>query len=299
MELQRGDVAVVTGAASGIGRALADAFAARGLRVVLADVEHDRLEEAAAEVATSGVETLAVLTDVRHEDQVVALAAAAVERFGGVHVVCNNAGVAAASDPWRGPLSAWEWTMGVNFWGVVHGVRAFLPHLGRRGHIVNTASVAGLFPGAGAAYDASKHAVVALTESLYLDLGSGRRGVGVSVLCPGWVRTRIGDADRNWPDELGTPPQSTPTGAVVWRYMNQAIDEGDDPAAVAAAVVHAVEDGRFWVVPQDGFLDVAARRWQRIAQRLDPEPPRSPGMPPHEQLASEMVAAARAAAPKR
>ena len=137
--------------------------------MVLADVQKDALAAAAAEVGAHGVETLTVVTDVSKADQVEALAAATMERFGAVHVVCNNAGVGGAGDPWLGPIETWEWVMGVNFWGVVHGVRAFLPHLvmSGGGHIVNTASIAGLYPGFAAPYDASKHAVVAITEGLY------------------------------------------------------------------------------------------------------------------------------------
>jgi NADP-dependent 3-hydroxy acid dehydrogenase YdfG len=182
MELKAGQVAVVTGAGSGIGFALAHAFAHRGLSVVLADVQADALAKAQATIEAMGVATLAVPTDVRHAENVNALAAATIERFGAVHVVCNNAGVAGAGDPWTGPLASWEWVMGVNFWGVVHGVRAFLPHLvmGGGGHIVNTASIAGLYPGFAAPYDASKHAVVALTEGLYNTLNQANLGVGVS-----------------------------------------------------------------------------------------------------------------------
>lgn len=166
MELQRGQVAVVTGAASGIGLALAERLASAGLSIVLADVEKARLAAAEASVRARGVEALSVETDVSRAESVEALAVAAVERFGGVDLVCNNAGVSTRCDPWSGPLSTWEWVMSVNFWGVLYGCRAFLPVLQERGggHIVNTASIAGLLPGIGAAYDASKHAVVALSE---------------------------------------------------------------------------------------------------------------------------------------
>ncbi len=172
MQLEAGKVAVVTGAASGIGFALAERFAQSGMHVVLADIEAVALDAAAERIAAHGVETLAVVTDVSSEAAVQALAAAAVERFGSVHLVCNNAGVVSKADAWAGPISAWEWVMGVNFWGIVHGVRAFLPVLVENGggHIVNTASIAGLMPGFGASYDASKHAVVALTEDLFLDM---------------------------------------------------------------------------------------------------------------------------------
>jgi len=205
MKLEKGDVAVVTGAASGIGFGLAERFASMGLQVVAADVEQGALDAAADELGKHGGEVLGVRTDVSKEDEVQALAARTLERFGGVHVVCNNAGVAAKSDPWEGPLSGWQWVIDVNLWGVIHGVRAFLPHLlaGGRGHIVNTASMAGLVPGFNPMYDATKHAVVALTEDLYHSARDLGWPIGVSVLCPGWVRTNIVDAERNRPAAEG------------------------------------------------------------------------------------------------
>ena len=152
MQLEAGKVAVVTGAASGIGFALAERFATSGMHVVLADVDEAGLAAAAERIGARGVDTLTVRTDVSDEASVQALAAAAIERFGTVHVVCNNAGVVSQADAWFGPLSAWTWVFGVNLWGVIHGVRAFLPVLAAQGegHIVNTASIAGLLPGFGA-----------------------------------------------------------------------------------------------------------------------------------------------------
>src|SRR5258707_3726385 len=189
MELTPGRVAVVTGAASGTGLALAERFARSGLNVVLADVDEGGLKTAADTITGMGVDAITVPTDVSDEAAVQALASAALSRFGAVHVVCNNAGVASLADSWFGPVSSWQWVLGVNLWGVVHGVRAFLPILAGQGegHIVNTASIAGLLPGFGPSYDASKHAVVALTEDLYLNLQQVGIPIGVSVLCPGWV----------------------------------------------------------------------------------------------------------------
>jgi NADP-dependent 3-hydroxy acid dehydrogenase YdfG len=155
MELRAGKVAVVTGAASGIGLALAERFARAGLDVVLADVEKEALRAAAKRIQALGVKSLAVTTDVSDETAVQALDDAAVDRFGAVHVVCNNAGVSGGGDPWFGPISSWRWAMGVNLWGVIHGIRAFLPVMVAQGegHIVNTSSIAGLIPGAGPSYD--------------------------------------------------------------------------------------------------------------------------------------------------
>jgi NAD(P)-dependent dehydrogenase (short-subunit alcohol dehydrogenase family) len=294
MELDSGKVAVVTGAASGIGFALAERFASAGLAVVLADVEEGALGAAAEKVGAAGVETLAVRTDVSQEAEVAALAEAAVQRFGGVDVVCNNAGVAARSDAWFGSLSSWEWVMGVNFWGVVHGVRAFLPHLMARGggHIVNTASIAGLYPGFSGPYDASKHAVVAITEGLYTMLQAVGLPVGVSCLCPGWVRTGILDAERNWPLQLGDLPEPSPLAAVTEQHVRRAIDEGMTPAAVADHVLDAIAEDRFWIFPHDDFLEIVVERWHQIAEKRNPQPVEEiPGMPPRSELVAQMLAA--------
>ena len=293
MKLEAGKVAVVTGGASGIGFALADRFATAGMRVVLADVDEAGLATAAEKIGGRGVDTLTVVTDVSSEASVQALAAATVERFGTAHVVCNNAGVMSSADPWFGPLSPWEWVMGVNFWGVVHGVRAFLPLLVGQGegHIVNTASIAGLYPGFGASYDASKHAVVAITEDLYLNMQQAGLPIGVSVLCPGWVRTNILDADRNWPDALGAEPPAQLGADIVIGHVRRVIDEGTPPAVVADLVGDAVEGDRFWVLPHPEFVEVAVDRWHDIAEHLNPRTDRqTPGLPSSAQIAEEVIA---------
>jgi len=299
MELEAGKVAVVTGSASGIGFALAERFARAGMHVVLADIEAGALDAAAERIAAHGVETLAVVTDVSLEPAVQALATAAVERFGAVHLVCNNAGVMSKADAWTGPLSGWEWVMGVNFWGIVHGIRAFLPVLVESGggHIVNTASIAGLMPGFGASYDASKHAVVALTEDLFLDMRLSPVPIGVSVLCPGWVRTELMTSERNWTGE-GTVPGDSVTFAVIGHHVERALAEATTPAAIADAVAEAVIDDRFWVLPHDDFLDLAVARWELVAQKLDPEPAGEvPGLPSADEMLAEALAALSAADP--
>jgi NAD(P)-dependent dehydrogenase (short-subunit alcohol dehydrogenase family) len=291
MELTAGKVAVVTGAASGIGRAIAERFAMAGLNIVLADVEETALAAAEQKVADLGVKTLAVRTDVSDEASVQALAAAAADRFGAVHVLCNNAGVASASDPWFGPVSAWQWVLGVNLWGVIHGIRAFLPVMATQGegHIVNTASIAGLVPGLHPSYDASKHAVVAVSEDLYMQMTVAGLPVGVSVLCPGWVRTAIFDAERNWPEAMGDIPPQALTAEVTMPHLRRAVDAGLDPAAVADLVFDAVAAGRFWVLTSPEFTPIAVRRWEGIARgdnpALDVE---LPGLPPRAQLLAEV-----------
>ena len=294
MQLESGKVAVVTGAASGIGLALANAFAASGCSVVLADVQADALEVAAAEVGAHGVEALTVVTDVSKAEQVEALAAATMERFGAVHVVCNNAGVGGAGDPWLGPIESWEWVIGVNLWGVVHGVRAFLPHIvmSGGGHIVNTASMAGLYPGFAAPYDATKHAVVALTENLYSTVNDAQLPVGVSCLCPGWVRTGIAESERNWPGELGEAPVPDAAGEIGRNYLRRAIDEGMQPAAVADLVLDAIRSDRYWIFPHPEWVEIAMDRFHNVGEGLDPQRPEEfPGMPPRSQMMAEVMAA--------
>ena len=293
MELAAGKVAVVTGAAGGIGLALAQRFAASGLSVVLADVDGEALGAAADTIAATGVEVLAVPTDVSDESAVQALAAATVDRFGAAHIVCNNAGVSSMADPWTGPISSWEWVVGVNMWGVIHGVRAFLPILVGQGdgHIVNTASIAGLLPGLAPAYDATKHAVVALTEDLYTTLAMTGLPIGVSVLCPGWVRTGIMDADRNWPAHLGERPPDAFGADIMGNHVRRAIAEGLTPQAVADMVADAITALRFWVFPHPAFVEVAERRWQTIAEGLNPTLLTDvPGLPPAEQMLNEVAA---------
>lgn len=294
MEFGTGKVAVVTGAASGIGFALADRFASSGMDVVLADVDENGLTSAGERIRAHGVDAAAVLTDVADEGSLGELADTAYDRFGEVHVLCNNAGVGSFADPWFGPISAWHWILGVNLWGVVHGIRAFLPRMlaQAEGHIVNTASMAGLQPGASPIYDASKHAVVALSEDLYRMLRQMQAPIGVSVLCPGWVRTNILDAERNWPASLGTRPDHAVVADVVLPHVQRAVDEGTNPAVVADLVANAVMADRFWVLPHPEFVDLAVRRWHSIAEGLNPELNIDvPGMPPTAQIADEIRAA--------
>ncbi len=250
----RGKVAAVTGAASGIGRALAERFAREGMRVVLADVEEKPLAEARTAIAQLGAEAIAVTTDVSNRWQVEALARRAVEAFGTVHVLCNNAGVVAG-----GPVRAlsqedWDWVVGVNLFGVIHGVRAFVPRMIEQGegHVVNTASIAGLLSVPfSAPYCATKHAVVALSECLHHELAAAAGGkVKVSVLCPSWVKTNIADAARNRPPRPSRSREGSrsPQEAKLEGFLRTAVSGGLEPADVADQVCSAIVEERFWVL---------------------------------------------------
>lgn len=267
MQLQHGQTAVVTGAASGIGLALAQRFAAAGLNVVMADVEAAALTAAADRVRAGGVEVHAQRCDVRHADDVAALAEATVQRFGAVHVVCNNAGVAGGGIL-GAPLELWRWVIDVNLHGVVHGVHTFLPVLLEQdeGHIVNTASLAGLQGVAGlGVYCTTKFAVVGLSESLWFDLHGMGSGVGVSVLCPGFVQTQIGNSARNAPDSL-QEWRASDTAAATQEMANALAEAGIEPAVVAEHVLDAVREPRFYVIPHaQAAIDATESRvaWMR------------------------------------
>jgi NAD(P)-dependent dehydrogenase (short-subunit alcohol dehydrogenase family) len=249
-------VAVVTGAASGIGFALAERFAAEGMKVVLADVEVDALARAEAELRERGATVLAVRTDVRHASEVEALAEKTLAAFGGVHVVCNNAGVVVFKSSWEHTLADWEWVLGVNLWGVIHGVRTFVPLMlrqGTEGHIVNTASTGGLItaPFLGS-YIVSKHGVVALSEGLAMELAQLGAPVKVSVLCPAVVRTNLMDSARNRPPVL-TDPKEAPKVRAEAQSTEAGLradieDHGMSPARIADDVVGAIRADKFYIL---------------------------------------------------
>jgi NAD(P)-dependent dehydrogenase (short-subunit alcohol dehydrogenase family) len=272
-----GKVAVVTGAASGIGLALAQRFAAAGMKVVLADVEPAPLAEAARAVAGGGGETLAVRTDVSRAADVEALAAASVAAFGAVHVVCNNAGVAVAGPAWTHTLADWEWVLGVNLWGVIHGVRVFTPLLlaqGGEAHIVNTASMAGMTCAPGmSVYNVSKHGVVALSETLHHDLASIGSAVKVSVLCPGFVNTRILESARNRPAPLADTAPARPESAEREALVRGLLATGLPPVQVAACVLEAIRDERFYVFPHPEARQRIRARMEDIAAGRNPQLP--------------------------
>ena len=262
MEL-RGRTAVVTGGASGIGRALILRFSRDGANVVVADVDEPGMASVAGEAQALGVKAIAVRTDVSERSQVEALAARAFETFGTVHVLCNNAGVAA----WGGIESAthrdWQWVLGVNLWGVIHGVEAFVPRMiarGEPGHIVNTASMAGLIASKGlGVYNTSKYAVVGLSETLAKDLRPYR--IGVSVLCPLGVQTRIRDSERNRPAALRNE-RAEPVTPV------ELIGRSLAPDAVADMVLAAIRANELYVITHDESLEPLRRRFERLERSI-------------------------------
>jgi NAD(P)-dependent dehydrogenase (short-subunit alcohol dehydrogenase family) len=275
-----GRVAVVTGAASGIGLALATRFAEAGMKLVLADVEAAPLEAARAGIEGKGGTAIAVRADVMREQDVERLAGAAFDTWGNVHVLCNNAGVgggAGADGVWNVPPEDWDWVLGVNFRGVLHGIRRFVPRMlakGEPGHVVNTASAAGLVTGAtGAPYTVSKHGVVALSEILYKDLKARGAKLSVSVLCPGWVDTRIIDSERNRPEALApkAAAQITPQMQMWREAVRGFLKEGFRPEAIAGLVFEAVKSDTFYIVPvQPNIEEALARRLEDIRLRRNP-----------------------------
>lgn len=275
MDELAGKVAVVTGAASGIGLAMAECFGAQGMRVAIADVEHDALARAEARLRSAGREVLAVVTDVSDRVSVQALADRTRATFGPWHLVCNNAGVQRRGMlSWEAPAELWDWVLGVNLMGVINGVSVFLPDMVERddGHMVNTASIGSFFAGRGVGpYTVSKYGVLGLSETLFQELGSIGSAVKVSALCPGHVLTEISTAERNWPARLGQPSTRTVRG----EEMNAQADahkarEGIEPAEVAQLVVDAVRDERFWIFTDSKYDDVLRTRYVAAAERRDP-----------------------------
>jgi NAD(P)-dependent dehydrogenase (short-subunit alcohol dehydrogenase family) len=265
-------VAVVTGAGSGIGRALVRRCAAAGMHVVAADVERGALDEA---VDLVGGDALGVVTDVSDADQVAALADRAYDAFGAVHLLCNNAGVFQAGTVWERTRADWEWVLGVNVWGIIHGIRAFVPRMiaqGTEGHVVNTASLAGLVTNAfSGPYNVSKFAAVALSESLAHDLAATHAPIGASVLVPGAVDTRIAASHRNRPSSLAEGAGAE-DAAFVDATLGELTRTGADPAHVADLVLDAVRTGRF-VIPTTASYDEQIRH--RADALLAREAPRA------------------------
>lgn len=271
-----GKTAVVTGAASGIGLALAERFAAARMRVVLADIEEDALNRAVEQLEARQAEVIGVPVNTMVRESVFDLAKRAIDAFGKVHVLCNNAGVASTSSVntaiWEQSGSEWDWVLGVNFNGVLYGLEAFVPHMlehGESGHIVNTASLAALMPGGGT-YGVSKHGVLALTETLYNDLKARGAAISASVLCPGFVNTQIYDAERNRPAELRNA--TGPGPSEVMAAARAMLEQGKAPAEIAEAVAGSIEEDRLYILPHPAWDDFLRSRFEHILARGGPAP---------------------------
>ena len=273
MEDLQGKVAVITGGASGIGRAVADKAVTKGMKIVLCDIEEGPLKVAVDDLTSTGAEVLGVVTDVSDRASVEALRDAALERFGAVHLVHNNAGIGLGGPIWEVTEEDWRWILGVNLWGVIHGVATFTPLLLEQGegHIVNTASIAGIIvaPFLGP-YNATKQAVVAISETLFKDLQAVGAPVGVSVLCPGFVQTRIDDSERNRPEWA---PQREVEGAEELRgLVSDMVNGGIAPTSVADRVIDAVQTNTFYILTHPELEGAITTRFDDIVQGRAPSP---------------------------
>jgi NAD(P)-dependent dehydrogenase (short-subunit alcohol dehydrogenase family) len=264
-------VAVITGGASGIGRALAEKSLRAGMTVVLADVEAQALQQTADELRTLGGEVHPVQTDVSNAASVEALAQDAFSTYGAVHLLFNNAGVGAGSTVWESSLEDWQWVLGVNLWGVIHGVHYFVPRMLAQHedcHIINTASAAGLIVSSGlGVYNVSKHGVVTLSETLALELAERNAHIKVSVLCPEWVNTRITEAERNRPDRLQNAPGDAAPDAKVQadrQALAQVIKAGISTSQVADEVFNAIREEKFYIITHPSTKAGVQRRMEDI-----------------------------------
>lgn len=271
----RGKVAVVTGAAEGIGKAIAGKAAAEGMKLVLADIDGAGLESVLRGFQAEGVEAVGLALDVSKEDRIEALAQLAFERFGNVHLLVNNAGVAALKPVWEVSQTEWEWVMGVNLFGVTHALRHFIPRMiakGEEGHIVNTASVAGLLTQPGAAtYNATKHAVVAVSEGLHHDLALRGARIRVSVLCPAWVRTRIAESERYGTEKPRS--ERDPSDSVLKKIglaVANAVEHGIAPEKVAEDTFEAVIAERFYILTHPEIKRQIRIRMEDILNERNP-----------------------------
>jgi NAD(P)-dependent dehydrogenase (short-subunit alcohol dehydrogenase family) len=276
----KGKVAVITGAASGFGREFALKGAALGMKLVLADIDATALDATVTSLRERGAEVRGVRTDVSNAADVDALARATLDAFGGAHLLFNNAGVGAGGFIWESSANDWQWVFGVNVMGVANGIRAFTPIMlaqNEPAHIVNTASVAGLLaaPAMGV-YNASKHAVVAMTETLYHDLRLARASVGVSLLCPAFVPTGIADAERARPGALVNDEEMTASQKLAARQLAKAVEHGKLSARdVAELTFDAIRANRFYVVTHPNIMPSVQLRLDDIAQLRDPSDPMS------------------------
>ncbi|RAT98461.1 SDR family NAD(P)-dependent oxidoreductase [Brevibacillus sp. Leaf182] len=270
-------VAVITGAASGIGRALATRCVEEQMKVVLADVEVAALQRVEQELQAAGATVLAVVTDVSKEKDIQMLAQKTLDSFGAVHLLFNNAGVGGGSTIWQSTLADWQWVMNVNLWGAIHATQIFVPMMLKQGtecHIVNTASLAGLESGPGnSIYRVSKHALVSLSETLYHELKMIQSKIGVSVLCPGFVQTQICDAHRNRPAEYSKPGdivEPSPMTTAIDQFIRSGVEQGISPKEVADHTFLAIKSNRFYILPDPSYKEAVRQRMEDILNQHNP-----------------------------
>jgi NAD(P)-dependent dehydrogenase (short-subunit alcohol dehydrogenase family) len=259
---------VVTGGASGIGLAMAERFIAEGMSVLLADIDEPKIRNVEARLTQAGADVATKNCNTKSEIEVADLAEFALERFGAVHVLCNNAGIAGVGDAWTESMELWERVIGVNLYGVIHGVRSFLPIMQQQGfgHIVNTASVAGLLAVPGAApYNVTKHGVVALSEGLFIELQLTESSVGVSVLCPYFVKT---DLMNNEPDRV-----ESPIGEFMNEIIRTGVETGVPASGIADQVIEAISVGQFWILTHPDMRQLPVERMERAAAQTNPTLP--------------------------
>lgn len=298
MKIFKDKVAVITGGAGGLGREFALVAARLGMKVVLADVEAGALDQCKTELEQQGATVLAMMCDVRKPEQVQALADASMAEFGAVHLLFNNAGVGSGGLVWESTMADWEWVLGVNLWGVIHGVRIFTPLMlacakqdpDYQGHIVNTASMAGLvnMPNM-AVYNVSKHAVVSLTETLYQDLKLVEAPIGASLLCPYYVPTGISHSHRNRPDDVRADAAPTTSQIAAQSMTNKAVSSGKVSAAqVAEFTFDAIGEERFYIYSHPDALDSVRERMENLLNQENPGDPHKAAPKVREMLVQKM-----------
>ncbi len=269
----KGKTAVITGAASGIGYALAEKFANEGMNIVLADIEQDALDIAVKKISDIGVESCGINIDVMHKDSVNQLFNESVKAFSKIHILCNNAGVAStvvADGIWELDEKDWDWVLGVNFYGTLYGIQSFVPHMinhNEEGHVLNTISLAGILPGE-AIYGVSKHAALALSESLWQGLKNIKSNIGASVLCPGFVNTNIIESNRNRPDHLSS---SNKTNFILKKLASSVLKRGKEPNEIADTTFDAIKQNHFYILPHTSYDEMIKERFSRILARTEPQ----------------------------
>jgi len=269
----KGKTVVVTGAASGIGYALAERFAQEKMNVVLADIEQDALDAAVAKICDLDVKAVGIAVDVMDKNSVQSLAKQSIDAFGNIHILCNNAGVAPpAIDEtiWDHDMSDWDWVMGVNFYGVLYGIQSFLPHMiehQEEGHVLNTVSMAGIL-GLEGSYGVSKFAALSLSEGLFQSLKKINSKIGASVLCPGFVATNLIDSQRNRPEHLASDKKSN---FLLKQLASSVLKRGKKPDEIATRAIEAIQANNFYILPHPVYDERVKDRYERILARTEPE----------------------------